>query len=110
PAIDPSQLDGVVIGGRYLIEGLPRHTGGFAHIYQAIDQRVVDRRVAVKVLRNKYALDDSWRKRFLGETVSLEQVKSRNVVIVHDRIENDVHTGLDYLIMEWIRGVNLEEF
>lgn len=110
PATDPSQLDGVVIGGRYLIEGLPRHTGGFAHIYQAIDQRVVDRRVAVKVLRNKYALDDSWRKRFLGETVSLEQVKSRNVVIVHDRIENDVPTGLDYLIMEWIRGVNLEEF
>ncbi len=108
--IDPAHLAGTVIIGRYVIEGEPLHTGGFAHIYRAIDRRVADRPVAVKVLRRKYAHDARWRSQFLTETNALNAVKSQNVVVVHDRIEDDPDTGLDFLIMEWINGGNLESF
>jgi serine/threonine protein kinase len=108
--IDPAHLAGTVIIGRYVIEGEPLHTGGFAHIYRAIDWRVADRPVAMKVLRRKYAQDDRWRSQLRTETLALEVVMSANVVVVYDRVESDPDTGLDFLVMEWISGGNLESF
>lgn len=108
--IAPSELDSLVIGSRYEIEGPPRHTGGFAHLYKAFDRNVNNRPVAVKVLRDLYAGDKVWRQHFLEEASSLHTVSGPNVVIVHDLIDQDPETGLDFIVMEWIDGQNLEQF
>lgn len=107
--IAPSNLTGLLIADRYQIEGL-RHTGGFAHLYKAFDRNVNNRPVAIKVLRDTYASNDTWRQYFLDEASSLHTVNGPNVVVVHDLINQDPVTGLDFIVMEWIDGQNLEQF
>ncbi len=83
--------------------------GGMGAVFLAEDTRL-QRRVALKVLRDKRCLDDLHRERFLREARLAAAVRHENVVTVHDV---DVVSGprgeVPYLAMEFLDGESLEQ-
>lgn len=101
-------LAGRVLGGRYLIEEVIGR-GGMGAVYQAVDERL-GRRVAVKVIT--LAGDDPdaverLRARFHREARAAAALPHHpNVVPVYD-YGTDEALGLDYIVMELLRGQDL---
>lgn len=96
---------GKKIGGRYEI--LDRiGGGGMAVVYKAIDI-LLNRVIAVKVLRPQYAIDDDFVYRFRREAQAAASLSHPNVVSIYDvGVEGDVH----YIIMEYVEGSTLKEY
>jgi len=91
--------------GRYQIEGeLGR--GSMSIVYEAFDPHI-DRRLAVKVLRERYAREVKSRQRFLREARSAGGLNHPNIVTVFDVGQFE---GMPYLVMERLSGQNLEEY
>ena len=80
--------------------------GGMAIVYKAHDE-LLDRYVAVKVLRQQYAHDEEFVRRFRREAQSAASLSHPNVVSIYDvgQSEDDVH----YIVMEYVEGKNLNE-
>jgi serine/threonine protein kinase len=78
--------------------------GGMAHVYSAIDL-MLDRPVAVKVLKETLSADPVFRDRFHQEAKAAANLSHPNIVTVHD-------FGLDqgrlFIVMEHIPGVDLK--
>ncbi len=79
--------------------------GGMGEVYRARDEHLV-RDVAIKVLPAGTLIDDSARKRFRKEALILSQVNHPNIATVHDF---DTHNGVDFLVMEYIPGITLDD-
>jgi serine/threonine-protein kinase len=92
-------LTGTLAEGRYRIERTLGH-GGMAVVYLAHDEEL-HRRVAVKVLADHLAGDDSFRARFLQESRLASRLSHPNVVQVYDAGETE---GSPYIVMEYIPG------
>ncbi len=79
--------------------------GGMAEVFAARD-RVLDREVAVKVLRERFREDASFTARFNDEARNVARLSHPNLVVVFD-------TGVDdaqpFIVMERIRGRTLQE-
>lgn len=79
--------------------------GGMAEVYAARD-RLLDREVAVKVLRERFREDASFTERFNDEARNVARLSHPNLVVVFD-------TGVDdtrpFIVMERIRGRTLQE-
>jgi len=91
--------------GRYRIEReLGR--GSMSIVYEAFDPHI-NRNLAVKVLRERYARDLRSRQRFLREARAAGGLSHANIVTVFDVGQ---HEGLPYLAMERLRGQSLEEY
>ncbi|SFD62436.1 serine/threonine protein kinase [Paenibacillus catalpae] len=92
------------LGGRYEI--LTRiGGGGMALVYKAHDI-LLNRNVAVKVLRQQFVHDEEFIRRFRREAQSAASLSHPNVVSVYDvGQEEDTH----YIVMEYIEGHNLNE-
>jgi serine/threonine-protein kinase len=79
--------------------------GGMAEVFAARD-RLLDREVAVKVLRERFREDASFTSRFSDEARNVARLSHPNLVIVFD-------TGVDgdqpFIVMERIRGRTLQE-
>jgi serine/threonine protein kinase/beta-lactam-binding protein with PASTA domain len=92
------------LGGRYEI--LTRiGGGGMALVYKAHDV-LLNRKVAVKVLRQQFVHDDEFIRRFRREAQSAAALSHPNVVSIYDvGQEEDTH----YIVMEYIEGHNLNE-
>lgn len=91
--------------GRYKIEReLGR--GSMSIVYEAFDPHI-NRHLAVKVLRERYARDLKSRQRFLREARSAGGLSHANIVTVFDVGQ---HEGLPFLVMERLRGQSLEEY
>ncbi|MEO8846585.1 MAG: serine/threonine-protein kinase [Kofleriaceae bacterium] len=92
--------------GRYLI--LDRvGRGGMGIVYAAYDP-VLDRRIAVKLLRGSLEDDaSSGRARMEREAQALARLSHANVIIVHDVGEHD---GQMYIAMELVDGTTLREW
>ena len=97
-------LEGRLLGNRYeMIENVGN--GGMATVYRAKDH-VLNRDVAVKVLRDEFTTDDEFVKRFNAEAQSAASLAHPNIVSVYDvGSEGDVH----YIVMELIKGKTLKE-
>ena len=97
-------LEGRLLGNRYeMIENVGN--GGMATVYRAKDH-VLNRDVAVKVLRDEFTTDDEVVKRFNAEAQSAASLAHPNIVSVYDvGSEGDVH----YIVMELIKGKTLKE-
>jgi serine/threonine protein kinase len=80
--------------------------GGMGCVFHAIDIRT-EQTVALKILHPKIAQDETATKRFLRELKALQLIKSPHVVAVRDVGEIN---GLPYLVMEFLRGLNLQEY
>ena len=75
------------IDGRYTIERT-LGSGGMAEVFLAHDE-VLDRDVALKVLRSQYAGDEEFYERFRREATSAAGLSHPNIVQVYDRGEVD---------------------
>jgi Tol biopolymer transport system component len=74
-------------------------------VYKAKDTRL-DRLVAVKVLSERHALDDTRRARFEREARAISSLNHPHICTVHD-VGRDA--GIDYLVMEYVHGETLAE-
>ncbi|OZG63392.1 serine/threonine protein kinase [Bifidobacterium lemurum] len=80
--------------------------GGMATVFEAVDERL-DRTVAVKVMHTQLAQGphrDQFVERFRREAKSAAAIANPHIVQVYDTGE---FNGLDYLVMEYVHGVNL---
>lgn len=95
---------GKILGGRY--EALKTHgAGGMAVVYRARD-RLLGRTVAVKVLREQFALDEQFIQSFQREAKAAAALSHPNIVGVYDVGVDD---GVHYIVMEMIEGATLKE-
>lgn len=78
--------------------------GGMANVYLAQDL-ILDREVAVKVLRGDLATDDKFVRRFQREALSASSLSDPNIVEVYDVGEDD---GNYYIVMEFVEGKHLK--
>jgi len=91
-----------VIGDRYEL-GACVGAGGMARVYAATD-RLLERPVAVKILRHDLGDDAEVRRRFLREARTAAQFTHPNAVQVFDSGQDG---GQPWIVMELIEGVNL---
>ncbi len=93
-----------VLAGRYELGRLIGR-GGMAEVYAAHD-RLLDREVAVKVLRDRFREDATFTARFQDEARNVARLSHPNLVVVFD-------TGVDdeqpFIVMERIRGRTLQQ-
>jgi beta-lactam-binding protein with PASTA domain/tRNA A-37 threonylcarbamoyl transferase component Bud32 len=80
-------------------------SGGMANVYLAEDEEL-GRRVAIKILNERYANDDLFIERFRREAKSAAALSHPNIVSVYDRGEAE---GTYYIAMEVIEGRSLKE-
>lgn len=95
---------GQKINDRYEIEKLIGE-GGMANVYLANDT-ILDRKVAVKVLRGDLAGDEKFVRRFQREALSASSLSHPNIVEIYDVGEDD---GNFYIVMEYIEGKTLKQ-
>ncbi|MGZ6792334.1 MAG: Stk1 family PASTA domain-containing Ser/Thr kinase, partial [Mycobacteriales bacterium] len=99
-------LLGTLLDDRYRIDSVIAR-GGMAMVYLATDTRL-DRTVAVKVMHRGYAEDPDFVRRFTREAQASAKLSTPEVVAIHDQ-GTDPRTGLAYLVMEHVRGINLRQ-
>ncbi|MDB5040166.1 MAG: putative Serine/threonine protein kinase [Candidatus Eremiobacteraeota bacterium] len=93
-----------LLNNRYRVDGLLGN-GGMALVYVGTDT-LLRRRVAIKVLRDQYASDDDFVKRFSYEAQSAAKLSHPNIVNIYDfGVENDAY----YIVMELVDGSTLGE-
>ena len=92
------------IANRYQILSLIGQ-GGMADVYRARD-KILDRIVAIKVLRSKLSEDPMILVRFQREASAASRLSHPNVVDIYDVGEFE---GLHYIVMEYIRGRTLKQ-
>ena len=103
-AVSGDTLINTLFDGRYRI--LRRlGAGGMANVYLAEDEEL-GRRVAVKILNERYANDDLFIERFNREAKSAASLSHPNIVSIYDRGEAE---GTYYIAMEVIEGRSLKE-
>lgn len=79
--------------------------GGMANVYLAMDT-ILNRKVAVKVLRGDLATDEKFVRRFQREALSASSLNHPNIVEMYDVGEDD---GNFYIVMEYVEGKNLKQ-
>ncbi|MGC4788881.1 Stk1 family PASTA domain-containing Ser/Thr kinase [Micromonospora sp. DT178] len=102
-------LLGSLIDGRYRIRGRVAR-GGMATVYTATDERL-ERTVALKIIHPSQAPEPRARaagfvERFTDEAKTIARLTHPNVVAVYDQ---GTHSGLPYLVMEYVRGRTLRD-
>ena len=78
--------------------------GGMANVYLAYDT-ILDRNVAVKILRGDLATDEKFVRRFQREALSASSLSNPNIVEVYDVGEDN---GEYYIVMEYVEGKHLK--
>ena len=97
-------LVGKYVSGRYeILEKVGN--GGMATVYKAKD-KVLNRFVAVKVLKEEFTTDEEFIRRFNIEAQSAAGLTHPNIVSVYDVGEED---GIYYIVMELIQGKTLKQ-
>ena len=96
-------IKGQLIDNRYkIIKSIGE--GGMANVYLAFDT-ILEREVAVKILRGDLAEDEKFVRRFQREANSASSLKHPNIVEVYDVGEDD---GKYFIVMEYINGKTLK--
>ncbi len=79
--------------------------GGMANVYLAKDT-ILDRKVAIKVLRGDLATDEKFVRRFQREALSASSLSHPNIVEIYDVGEDN---GDYFIVMEYVPGKNLKQ-
>ncbi|MBE6719513.1 MAG: Stk1 family PASTA domain-containing Ser/Thr kinase [Ruminococcaceae bacterium] len=93
------------LDGRYEVQEIIG-VGGMSVVYKAYDN-VDDRIVAVKILKEEFAANEEFKRRFKNESKAIALLSHPNIVKVYD-----VNFGekLQYIVMEYIDGITLKEY
>ena len=97
-------MDGSTLNSRYHIEGPIGH-GAAAIVYRGRDL-LLDRAVAIKILRSQYTSDPSYRARFQREAQAVASFAHPNIIDIYDVGEV---AGAPYIVMEYVPGDTLKE-
>jgi eukaryotic-like serine/threonine-protein kinase len=95
---------GDVIADRYELEELSG-VGGMANVFRAYD-RLLDRRVAIKVLHERYSYDTEYVERFRREARAIARLSHPNIVTVIDRGE---WQHRQFIVFEYVEGETLKK-
>lgn len=96
---------GKILGKRYeILEKVG--VGGMAVVYRAKDQ-LLNRFVAVKILRNEYINDQEFLDKFRMEAQSAASLSHQNIVNIYDV---GVEEEMPYIVMEFVPGATLKEY
>ena len=98
-------LIGKVLGDRYEILEIIG-IGGMATVYKA-KCRLLNRFVAIKVLKDTLNNEEETLKRFKSESLSTAKLSHHNIVSIYDVGEED---GINYIVMELVDGITLKEY
>ena len=79
--------------------------GGMANVYLGHDT-ILDRNVAIKVLRGDLSTDEKFVRRFQREALSASSLAHPNIVEMYDVGEDD---GTYYIVMEYVEGKTLKQ-
>src|SRR5262245_66373460 len=90
---------GTIFAGRYRLER-KLGSGGMADVWLAEDQEL-GRKVAIKILHERYASDVQFVERFRREATHAAGLSHQNVVSIFDRGEAD---GSYFIVMEHLAG------
>lgn len=103
--MNSDNLIGNILNGRYdIIEKIG--TGGMATVYKAKDT-LLNRFVAVKVLRDSLEGEQAVVTNFIKEAQSSANLIHNNIVSVYDVGEDD---GVNYMVMELVDGITLKQY
>lgn len=81
-------------------------TGGMAVVYKARCHRL-NRHVAVKILKEEFAEDADFRRRFRTESQAVAMLSHPNIVAVYDVSRSG---NIEYIVMELIEGITLKQY
>lgn len=101
-------MDNIILGNRYKLQDLIG-VGGMAKVYKATD-KLLQRDVAIKILKDQYAEDEEFVKKFSNEALSAARLTHVNIVSVYD-IGEDLIEGkkVHYIVMEYVDGETLKD-
>ncbi len=95
---------GKMLGNRYeILEKIGE--GGMSIVYKAQCQ-ILNRIVAIKVLKEEYANDDEFLQKFKNEALSVAKLNHANIINVFDVGQDE---DISYIVMEYVDGKNLKE-
>jgi len=98
-------MEGKLLGNRYqIIERIGG--GGMAIVYKA-KCLLLNRYVAIKILRSEFTDDEEFVKRFRIEAQAAASLNHPNIVSIYDVGKQD---DLQYIVMEYIDGITLKEY
>ncbi|MEA4920576.1 MAG: Stk1 family PASTA domain-containing Ser/Thr kinase [Clostridiaceae bacterium] len=99
------KLIGTMLDNRYeVLEVIG--TGGMAIVYKAKCHRL-NRYVAVKVMKEEYAEDEEFKRRFFEESQAVAMLSHPNIVSVYDVSRSG---NIEYIVMELIDGITLKDY
>lgn len=93
------------INDRYRIEQ-QIGSGGMANVYRAHDE-ILNRTVAIKVLRSEFSHNEQFIRRFEREAHAATSLNHPNIVAIYDVGDED---DLYYIVMEHVDGVTLKQY
>lgn len=96
--------EGEIIAGRYEIVSR-LGSGGMAIVYKALDKKL-NRQVTFKVMREEYAGDEDFIRRFHKEARAAGSISHQNLVNIYDVGTEDL---THYIVMEYIDGYTLKD-
>lgn len=99
---------GKILGGRYeIVEQIGG--GGMALVYKA-KCRLLDRFVAIKILKEEFVNDEEFVRKFRRESQAAARLSHPNIVNIYDvGYEEDGNNKIYYIVMEYIKGKTLKE-
>lgn len=93
------------LDGRYEIHEI-LGVGGMAVVYKAYDN-LENKTVAVKILKQEYAKNEEFLRRFKNESKAISLLSHQNIVKIYDVSFGDI---IQYIVMEYIDGITLKEY
>lgn len=82
--------------------------GSFGEVYLAHDRRL-ERKVALKVLRPKFARSEHFRKQLQDEAIRIARIRSDHVVEVYD-VRCQEESSVQFIVMEYVEGCSLSTY